>query len=247
LYYFDSRWYDPNLGRFITEDPARDGGNWFAYCGNNPLNFTDPTGLDASDFYASLQSGQYNSTPLDPHSYGSLMGQSYPTPTSPTPSAPTPTAPKPSTPVGPSYTPHVEYGANGSRELYDPNSDSSWALADATRDAGEAAAENSARLGSDPVDQYIGFCLGVPFINFSISLDVFNGDISAGFSRHLIGAGVSLDYAIGNGSLETSVGASKYLSVGVLWNEHNGVFAPSGTAYHVGPGVGLPFDISYPK
>ena len=37
LYYFNARWYDPTLGRFITEDPARDGGNWFAYCGNNPM------------------------------------------------------------------------------------------------------------------------------------------------------------------------------------------------------------------
>ena len=35
LYYFNARWYDPTLGRFITEDPARDGGNWFAYVGNN--------------------------------------------------------------------------------------------------------------------------------------------------------------------------------------------------------------------
>jgi RHS repeat-associated protein len=45
LYYFNARWYDPTLGRFITEDPARSGGNWFAYCSNNPLTHTDPTGL----------------------------------------------------------------------------------------------------------------------------------------------------------------------------------------------------------
>jgi hypothetical protein len=32
-------------GRFITEDPARDGGNWFAYVGNNPMRYVDPTGL----------------------------------------------------------------------------------------------------------------------------------------------------------------------------------------------------------
>ena len=38
LYYFNARWYDPTLGRFITEDPARDGGNWFAYVGNNPMS-----------------------------------------------------------------------------------------------------------------------------------------------------------------------------------------------------------------
>ena len=46
LYYFNARWYDPTLGRFITEDPARDGANWFAYVGNNPMSRIDPTGLE---------------------------------------------------------------------------------------------------------------------------------------------------------------------------------------------------------
>lgn len=32
LYYFNARWYDPELGRFITEDPARDDSNWYVYC-----------------------------------------------------------------------------------------------------------------------------------------------------------------------------------------------------------------------
>lgn len=41
LYYFNARWYDPEMGRFITEDPARDGRNWFVYCKNNPLIFLD--------------------------------------------------------------------------------------------------------------------------------------------------------------------------------------------------------------
>lgn len=45
LYYSNARWYDPTTGRFITEDPARDGDNWFAYCSNNPLRYVDPTGL----------------------------------------------------------------------------------------------------------------------------------------------------------------------------------------------------------
>ena len=45
LYYFNARWYDPVLGRFTTEDPARDGVNWFVYVGHNPLRFIDPTGL----------------------------------------------------------------------------------------------------------------------------------------------------------------------------------------------------------
>ncbi|MBN2657013.1 MAG: hypothetical protein JXR86_08125 [Spirochaetales bacterium] len=31
LYNFNARWYDPELGRFITEDPIKDGLNWYAY------------------------------------------------------------------------------------------------------------------------------------------------------------------------------------------------------------------------
>jgi len=46
LYYFNARWYDADLGRFVTEDPARDGTNWYEYCRNNPLKYMDPTGLD---------------------------------------------------------------------------------------------------------------------------------------------------------------------------------------------------------
>ena len=33
-------------GRFLTEDPARSGDNWFAYCDNDPLSRIDPTGLE---------------------------------------------------------------------------------------------------------------------------------------------------------------------------------------------------------
>ena len=49
LYYFNARWYDPGLGRFITEDPIKDGVNWFAYANNNPLRYVDPTGLLTED------------------------------------------------------------------------------------------------------------------------------------------------------------------------------------------------------
>ena len=41
--------YSPAHARFITEDPIRDGKNWFAYVGNNPVNWVDPWGLSASD------------------------------------------------------------------------------------------------------------------------------------------------------------------------------------------------------
>ncbi len=43
--YLRNRYYDPTIGRFITEDPIKDGLNWYVYCGNNPVNFVDPLGL----------------------------------------------------------------------------------------------------------------------------------------------------------------------------------------------------------
>ena len=45
LYYYRARYYDPSIGRFLSEDPARLEQNIFAYVANSPANFTDPTGL----------------------------------------------------------------------------------------------------------------------------------------------------------------------------------------------------------
>jgi|GEM_PF-3868169 hypothetical protein len=39
-----ARHYDPTTGRFVSEDPARDGLNWFAYCDSNPVNRVDVEG-----------------------------------------------------------------------------------------------------------------------------------------------------------------------------------------------------------
>jgi RHS repeat-associated protein len=47
LYYFNARWYDPSIGRFMSKDTAKDGVNWFIYCRNNPLKWVDITGCQA--------------------------------------------------------------------------------------------------------------------------------------------------------------------------------------------------------
>jgi RHS repeat-associated protein len=54
LLYFNARYYDPALGRFLTEDPSRKGTSWYSYCNNNPLTYTDPTGRK----YESLASAE---------------------------------------------------------------------------------------------------------------------------------------------------------------------------------------------
>jgi RHS repeat-associated protein len=46
LYYAQARFYDAGAHRFTTEDPARDGGNWYVYCGDNPLTNVDVWGLE---------------------------------------------------------------------------------------------------------------------------------------------------------------------------------------------------------
>ena len=50
-YYLNARYYDPNVGRFLSPDTilGANGGlqgyNLFAYCNNNPVMFADPSGM----------------------------------------------------------------------------------------------------------------------------------------------------------------------------------------------------------
>lgn len=51
LYYLQTRYYDPELGRFISQDSIEyadyesvNGLNLYAYCGNNPVMYVDPDG-----------------------------------------------------------------------------------------------------------------------------------------------------------------------------------------------------------
>ena len=46
LTYHWNRWRSEDGSRFLSEDPAQDGINFYRYANNSPLCFTDPTGLD---------------------------------------------------------------------------------------------------------------------------------------------------------------------------------------------------------
>ena len=45
LVYLRNRYYDPSTGSFITEDPIKDGNNWYGYCAGNPVMYSDFSGL----------------------------------------------------------------------------------------------------------------------------------------------------------------------------------------------------------
>jgi len=44
-FFAQARFYDASNRRFMQEDPIKDGLNWYAYCGNSPIVFVDPSGL----------------------------------------------------------------------------------------------------------------------------------------------------------------------------------------------------------
>jgi RHS repeat-associated protein len=63
LMYYRARWYDPQVGRFLTEDPIGFDGkqeNFYAYVANNPVSRKDPDGLDI----AVIENGPTSYTPF---------------------------------------------------------------------------------------------------------------------------------------------------------------------------------------
>jgi RHS repeat-associated protein len=63
LYYYGARYYDPQIGKFITRDLLKgkknnsQSLNRYIYCFNNPLNYIDSTGLSATSLHTTLPDG----------------------------------------------------------------------------------------------------------------------------------------------------------------------------------------------
>ena len=125
FYYLQSRYYDPETGRFLNADETVltgqgiTSGNMYAYCGNNPVMRTDPSGRLWQEFIKAVESALTVLTPalagcggvaaLDgPFPFGDLIGGAgalllmigalaygvYTAATQPAPAIPAPSIPK---------------------------------------------------------------------------------------------------------------------------------------------------------
>ncbi len=89
LIYFGARYYDPTIGRFITQDPSgmADGPNMYMHVGNNPINLVDLWGLCSKNATAPFEWWDLTSWAYPGTNYCGLTKSGPGCPTSPSDSA----------------------------------------------------------------------------------------------------------------------------------------------------------------
>jgi RHS repeat-associated protein len=99
LIYFNARYYDPGVGRFVTEDPSEKGTGWYSYTSNNPINMIDVMGLQSTGpDYSKPNQAPYAVTPSPQSTPSPAQSNVLPAPI-PTPSAATAASLGPSQPT----------------------------------------------------------------------------------------------------------------------------------------------------
>lgn len=76
LYYYKARFYSPALGRFLQTDPigTADDLNLYAYTGNNPSNFSDPSGRNRQQGVLLADGGALASASVSDRTRANLVG-----------------------------------------------------------------------------------------------------------------------------------------------------------------------------
>lgn len=98
-----------------------------------------------------------------------------------------------------------------------------------------------------PLSAKVGVSGNIWYYGISASYDTtYNTfDASKSFIPTAL-VGFSIDFSLGKGRVETSIGLSKYLSIGALWDVNDtkdGLYF-SGISGHIGPGISLPVNVS---
>lgn len=72
--YLQARYYDSAIGGFVSEDPALDGSNWYVYCGNDPINMIDPTGMWTKKVHEEITEIAFNDVKVNLKRSGMALG-----------------------------------------------------------------------------------------------------------------------------------------------------------------------------
>jgi RHS repeat-associated protein len=82
LYYYRARYYDPKIGRFLSEDPipialrTHEEVNPYAYVMNRPINAVDPSGLSARSYADCLSNCLYQTLTQNRQTFGCNLTRS---------------------------------------------------------------------------------------------------------------------------------------------------------------------------